>query len=187
MIERPQGFLRFFIGAPCALLPKKDFSMKPMLIAITALASSMLSGCAGLPSGAGAVAELAELSRRAWAREDAAQARLVDSARGVVSWRTPRLAPYPETASAIKRACSRGVLVEIFVASEARSQTSALQGTCAELYVSNQPEVATQGSFVLVDSDQAMLKGKQEWLPTKLHAQELLFRHQLRMTSWRQP
>lgn len=143
---------------------------------------SALNGCAGAPLGEQWGKELAQLKERIWQREDTAQADFVANARGVVSWRTPALKPYTKTMQALQNACSKNVTVEVFVASEAKQEIPRLS-SCVKFYVTTHPDVVKQGSFVLVDSDQAMLRGKQEWLPSKIHAQELLFRQQLRMTA----
>lgn len=149
-----------------------------------ALCVILLPGCAAVVGGAETVArKVVELNQPAPSLHDDSNARWVRDAKATVSLRTPRFFPNTRVARELLAACASGKWVEVLVYAGGARELGGLQGTCVQVYVSDNPELGRGFDVLLLDGDTVYTEGRLMAVANAASHQEYMFRQFVKRTA----
>jgi hypothetical protein len=150
------------------------------ILLVCTLATLLLSGCAVSPAKPLKVLDLEGYPISAWHSYD--QTKEADYTLDI---RTNVLDPKAPVIRGIKEACARGIRVSVLLYVGGRHSAPALAGTCAEIYLSDYPELQFSQIVMLLDGRILILNGNLYAANSRESQKEYIFQRHQKMVSHR--
>jgi hypothetical protein len=150
------------------------------ILLVCTLATFFLSGCAVTPGQPLKTFDLEGYSVAQWRSYD--QTKEADYTLDI---RTNVLDPKAPVIRGIKEACARGIQVSVLLYVGGRHTAPALAGTCAEIYISDYPDLQFGKIVMLLDGRMLILNGEFIAANSKHTQQEYIFQRHQKMVSRR--
>lgn len=154
--------------------------MRVLSLLACTLVALILTGCAPLPPGSKPF-----YGPRDFLADGLEAERAATSANYTLDIRTNELHAEAPMIRGIRTACARGVQVNVVLYVGGRNSAPVLAGTCAQIFVSDYPELQYGAVGVLVDGNVLMVNGRLVAVRNNVSQAEYAFMHRQKRVSMR--